>query len=124
MSQQVETSVINLKELLELDLNIPEYQRPYTWTEKNVVQLLDDVIKFSKYQSEYRIGTIILHKNEKLDIVDGQQRIITSLLISRFLESKDTQKLPKLEIPVHEKTIENVKNNFNIIKDISNEILK
>ena len=116
MSQQVETSVINLKELLELDLNIPEYQRPYTWTEKNVVQLLDDVIKFSKYP-EYRIGTIILHKNKKFDIVDGQQRIITSLLISRFLESKDTQKLPKLEIPVHEKTIENVKNNFNIIKE-------
>ena len=116
MSQQVETSVINLKELLELNLNIPEYQRPYTWTEKNVVQLLDDVIKFSKYP-EYRIGTIILHKNEKLDIVDGQQRIITSLLISRFLESKDTQKLTKLEIPMHEKTIENVKNNFNIIKE-------
>ena len=65
MSQQVETSVINLKELLELDLNIPEYQRPYTWTEKNVVQLLDDVIKFSKYP-EYRIGTIILHKNREI----------------------------------------------------------
>ena len=47
MSQQ-ETSVINLKESLGLDLNIPEYQRPYTWTEKNVVQLLDDVIKFSR----------------------------------------------------------------------------
>ncbi|USK72327.1 DUF262 domain-containing protein [Peribacillus asahii] len=116
MSQQVETSVINLKELLELNLHIPEYQRPYTWTEKNVVQLLDDVIKFSKYP-EYRIGTIILHKNERLDIVDGQQRIITSLLISRFLESKDTQKLTKLEIPMHEKTNENVKNNFNIIED-------
>lgn len=116
MSQQVETSVINLKELLELSLSIPKYQRPYTWTEKNVVQLLDDVIKFSKYP-EYRIGTIILHKNKKLDIVDGQQRIITSLIISRFLESKETQKLTKLEIPMHEKTIENVKNNFNIIEE-------
>lgn len=116
MSQQVETSVINLKELLELNLSIPEYQRPYTWTEKNVVQLLEDVIKFSKYP-EYRIGTIILHKNKRLDIVDGQQRIITSLLITRFFESKDTLKLTKLEIPMHENTNENVKNNFNIIKD-------
>jgi hypothetical protein len=116
MSQQVETSVINLKELLELNLYIPEYQRPYTWTAKNVVQLLDDVVKFSKYP-EYRIGTIILHNNGKLDIVDGQQRIITSLLISRFLGSKDTQKLIKLEIPKNEKTIENVKNNFKIIAE-------
>lgn len=116
MSQQVETSVINLKELLELNLYIPEYQRPYTWTAKNVVQLLDDVVKFSKYP-EYRIGTIILHNNGKLNIVDGQQRIITSLLISKFLESKDIQKLIKLEIPMHEKTIENVKNNFKIIEE-------
>ncbi|MEQ2527406.1 DUF262 domain-containing protein [Bacillaceae bacterium CLA-AA-H227] len=116
MSQQVKTSVINIKELLELNLFIPEYQRPYTWTAKNVVQLLDDVVKFSKYP-EYRIGTIILHKNEKLDIVDGQQRIITSLLISRFLKSKDTHKLIKLEIPKHEKTMENVKNNFKIIAE-------
>ncbi|ONG60064.1 DUF262 domain-containing protein [Bacillus cereus] len=120
MSQQIETSQKNLKELLDLNLNIPEYQRPYTWTEKNVVQLLDDVIKFAKYP-EYRIGTIILHKdeNEKLNIVDGQQRIITSLLISRFIkESKETQELTTtLEIPKHEKTIENVKNNFNFIKE-------
>lgn len=116
MSHQVKTSIKNIKELLTLNLNIPEYQRPYTWTEKNIVQLLDDMIKFSEYP-EYRIGTIILHENEQLDIVDGQQRIITSLLISRFIDSKDTEKLIKLEIPKHEKTIENVKSNFNTIKE-------
>jgi hypothetical protein len=118
MTQQVKTSVTNLKELLKLNLNMPEYQRPYTWTAKNVVQLLDDVIKFSKYP-EYRIGTIILHKhdNNQFDIVDGQQRIITSLLISRFLGTKDKEKLAKLEIPKHEKTIENVTNNFKFIEE-------
>ncbi|KGR79177.1 DUF262 domain-containing protein [Ureibacillus manganicus] len=117
MSQQVETSILNLKELLELYLSIPEYQRPYTWTQKNVFQLLDDVIRFSVYP-EYRIGTIILHNNNgKLDIVDGQQRIITSLLISRFLDYKDTEKLTKLDIPMHEKTIENIKSNFKLIEE-------
>ena len=106
MGQQVETSIINLKQLLELPLSIPDYQRPYTWSEKNVVQLLDDVIEFSKYP-EYRMGTIILHKNNgNLEIVDGQQRIMTSLLISKFFDVKETKNLTKLVIPKHDKTIE------------------
>lgn len=90
MKKEVKTYLKPLKELLasnsgELPLNIPDYQRPYTWKAKNVIQLLDDVVRFSKYP-EYRIGTIILHDNgNTLDIVDGQQRIITSLLIARYL---------------------------------------
>ena len=117
MGQQVETSIINLKQLLELPLSIPDYQRPYTWSEKNVVQLLDDVIEFSKYP-EYRMGTIILHKNNgNLEIVDGQQRIMTSLLISKFFDVKETKNLTKLVIPKHDKTIENVKANFKVIED-------
>lgn len=75
MRQQVETSPKNLKELLELNLNILEYQRTYTWTEKNVIQPLDNFIKFAKYP-EYRIGTITLHKNKKLDIVDGNNAVL------------------------------------------------
>ncbi|GEM_PF-6877553 len=52
MSLQVETSVINLKVLSERNLHIPEYQSPYTRTYKNAVQLLEDVINFSKYPIE------------------------------------------------------------------------
>lgn len=93
MKKEVKTYLKPLKELLasnsgELSLNIPDYQRSYTWKAKNVIQLLDDVVRFSKYP-EYRIGTIILHDNgNTLDIVDGQQRIITSLLIARYLTEK------------------------------------
>lgn len=93
MGNKIETYVTSLKELLinknkSLPLSIPDYQRPYTWKAKNVVQLLDDIMKFSIYP-EYRIGTIILHNNGKtLDIVDGQQRIITSLLIARYLDEE------------------------------------
>lgn len=117
MTQKVTTRTIELKELLQKkNIHIPEYQRPYTWTEKNVVQLLDDVIRFSKYP-EYRIGTIILHENgEKLDVVDGQQRIITSLLVAKSLAVTDIE-LTTLDIPKHEKTVENIKNNFKVIQD-------
>ncbi|MFC5194776.1 DUF262 domain-containing protein [Bizionia hallyeonensis] len=68
------------------NLSIPDYQRPYKWTEKNVKQLLDD-IRLNKNSIDYRLGTIVLHENEindetVLEIVDGQQRMLTLSLIS------------------------------------------
>ena len=81
-----ETGIISVKKLLDTKLNIPPYQRPYKWTEKHVTQLIDDICRH-KYKSAYRIGTVVLHKNEgdKYDIVDGQQRFITFLLIVHAL---------------------------------------
>lgn len=122
MGNKIETYVTSLKELLinknkSLPLSIPDYQRPYTWKAKNVVQLLDDIMKFSIYP-EYRIGTIILHNNGKtLDIVDGQQRIITSLLIARYLDEEKKNNIISIKIPEHHRTIENVINNDKTIKD-------
>lgn len=84
-----EAKVITLTELYTLkNLKIPEYQRPYKWTEKNVNNLIDDIIS-NKNKSEYRLGTLVLHKNgENLDIVDGQQRIITLMLILYAISEK------------------------------------
>ena len=63
----------------KIKLVIPEYQRPYKWTAKNANQLLDDITEAKNANREiYRVGTLILHRDEKdehlLNIVDGQQR--------------------------------------------------
>lgn len=34
---------INVAELLDMELSIPNYQRPYKWTKKNVEDLLVDI---------------------------------------------------------------------------------
>ena len=72
----------------DLHLRIPEYQRPYKWTAKNANQLLDDIeVALNSNKEVYRVGTLILHLDEKgfYNIVDGQQRIITfSLLLKCF----------------------------------------
>ena len=50
---------------------------------------IDNAIKQSQVFSyyKYRIGTIILHKSDKmLDVVDGQQRLISLTLISKYLD--------------------------------------
>lgn len=59
---------------------VPRYQRTYSWEEKHVVDLFED-IKTNINESEYFLGTLVLtRKNDELEIIDGQQRITTILL--------------------------------------------
>ena len=70
-------------------LSIPNYQRPYCWTEKNINQLIDDLIFFmNQEKKEYRLGNLIIHKDKDvLNIVDGQQRLITLSIILYIIDS-------------------------------------
>ena len=46
-----------------VSLCVPIYQRPYKWTARNAIQLLDDIIDAKNSNKErYRVGTLILHK--------------------------------------------------------------
>ena len=84
----------NGKSIEDICLSIPEYQRPYKWSARNAIQLLDDIIDAQKSNKKvYRVGTLILHKDtdnqgkEIYNIVDGQQRTITfSLLLYALYE--------------------------------------
>ena len=68
------------------NLRIPSYQRPYKWNRKHIRNLFYD-LRDAMGKKEYQIGSVILHKNDGyLDIVDGQQRLIS---ISLFLHSLD-----------------------------------
>ena len=85
---QLKTGIWSVKKLLlSLDqLSIPDYQRPYKWTEKNLNALVNDIHEH-KDKSAYRLGSIVLHRNpnsdsyENIDIVDGQQRTLTLMLL-------------------------------------------
>ncbi len=83
--------IITIKQLLTNgELQIPNYQRPYKWTTKNVNQLLDDIL-VHKDKSEYRLGTLVVHKDRDknvFNIVDGQQRAITLTLIALAITKK------------------------------------
>ena len=82
----------SIDKLLKINLVIPNYQRPYKWTDKNIIELLLDIQKSieesRKYTNfKYRIGTVILYKNEngEYEVVDGQQRILSFLLLNLYL---------------------------------------
>lgn len=85
----------SVEELLGWELRIPPYQRPYKWTKRNITDLLLDIEtsirEAKKYKDfKYRVGTVILHANTEeekptYDIVDGQQRILSFLLLKLCL---------------------------------------
>ena len=88
-----EARILSVEELLKLNLVIPSYQRPYKWTEKNIRELILDIQKgiedANKYPNfKYRVGTVILYQEndtKPYEIVDGQQRILSFLLLKLCL---------------------------------------
>ncbi len=60
---------------------IPDFQRPYTWDVFQTETFLSDLEKVSKNNNLHYFGTIVLIKeNDHSIIIDGQQRLTTSLL--------------------------------------------
>lgn len=107
------TKIDNGTRLENIDLKIPEYQRPYKWTAKNANQLLDDIEDAMDSNKEvYRVGTLILHYDEKervYNIVDGQQRVITFSLLLKCLGMQSSFLGQKLHLNSY--NINNIKNN-------------
>ncbi len=105
--------------IANINLVIPNYQRPYKWTARNVIQLLDDIVNAKNENKEiYRVGTLILHEDEKksaYNIVDGQQRTITFSLLLKALGANSISFLeqPLTDNP-HNKR--NIPNNFRTLQ--------
>ena len=82
------------------DFLIPDYQRPYAWTRDECETLWDDLKAFAfpndtsgdfdSENDEYFLGPIVTFKNSdgKQEIIDGQQRLTTVMLLLRAFYSK------------------------------------
>ncbi|GAA6920574.1 DUF262 domain-containing protein [Helicobacter pylori] len=98
-NESIEGKAYQLKDILATEFEayyqIPIYQRPYQWTEENCKKLLDDLL--SSYEcykeSDYFCGSLVLiaigtdsATNAKTyDVVDGQQRLSTFILLAKVL---------------------------------------
>ncbi len=97
-NESIEGKAYQLKDILATELSayyqIPTYQRPYQWTEKNCEKLLDDLFSSYEYkESDYFCGSLVLIAIDidsktnatTYDIVDGQQRLSTFILLAKVL---------------------------------------
>ena len=115
--------IVSVKQLLEMQLSIPSYQRPYKWTIRNMEDLVGDISNAindsERYHTDfkYRIGTIILHKDRgQLDIVDGQQRIISLILLNLYLDNCFKCSVMKKEF-TNKITQTNIHANYRFVKE-------
>ncbi|WQS08113.1 DUF262 domain-containing protein [Helicobacter pylori] len=100
---KIESKDSHLRDILkdELYYQIPIYQRPYQWTEENCEKLLDDL--FFNYEddreSDYFCGSLVLiaisedSKAKTYDVVDGQQRLSTFILLAKVLTTLYSERL-------------------------------
>lgn len=117
----IDTPTISMKSVYDLQgyhFLIPSYQRGYRWTKNQVVNLLEDIEKFhhdsAKAQTFTREGNkqaykfyclqpLVVKRHDEdnrtvWEVIDGQQRLTTILLIMRVL----TQQLQATEVqPFH-----------------------
>lgn len=76
-------------------IEIPDYQRPYVWNAEKVRELIKDL---SSYYSErrtgekYYMGSLLFYQKpgERYDIIDGQQRITTLLILDHVLNGEES----------------------------------
>lgn len=92
---------------------IPEYQREIRWKEENIELLIEDLASGPKY-----LGNIIITRNGiDYELIDGQQRITTLIMILKAIEEKheneiDIIKCCKLVINSFKKFDYLLENNF------------
>ena len=84
----------SIKEVFQKDYLIPNFQRPYSWGEDECEKLWNDILDF--YESKesktekYFLGNIVVYASQdadiqKIEVVDGQQRLITLTLLIKAL---------------------------------------
>ncbi|GAA8131623.1 DUF262 domain-containing protein [Helicobacter pylori] len=118
-NESIEGKAYNLSYILATNFGsyyqIPTYQRPYQWTEENCEKLLDDL--FFNYEddrkSDYFCGSLVLiaigtdseTNAETYDVVDGQQRLSTFILLAKVLATLYNEHLNKTSRDFLEKSL-------------------
>ena len=113
MNSQAMLRTVN--ELLTEAYFIPEYQRGYRWTETQVTDLLNDIYEFYNKGTQdggfYCLQPIVIKKGVQQDtwnIVDGQQRLTTIILLTKYINEmwrgKDKLPIPKITYQTRENT--------------------
>ena len=112
----MENTIHSLQDIFALSIfSIPQYQRAYAWNEEHLTAYLNDLrqqVFAAKNNSEksYFLGTLLLHQIDpnhpkNIHIVDGQQRLTTSVIFIaaalRYLENNSSN----TEVSINLKTL-------------------
>lgn len=87
-----ELKLTSIPDLFDYTFVIPSYQRGYRWNERQVLDLLEDILEFQKKLEKipgefYCLQPIVLSEKTENEyfVIDGQQRLTTIYLILTYL---------------------------------------
>lgn len=111
MCQHAELTLKPINDLLKLSFFIPAYQRGYRWSSRQVIELLEDVYEFCdrRHPNEddfYCLQPVVVKQKvvekkpdsreiEMWELVDGQQRLTTILLILGYFNGRFSEDFRK-----------------------------
>ena len=70
---------------------VPIYQKDYDWKESHCMVLFDDIVEVLKLEGQdvtHFMGVVVCMKHDdgsKITVIDGQQRLITTMLLLRAI---------------------------------------
>ncbi len=125
-----------VKELLGSDDQyvIPIYQRPYAWTNKEITQLIQDIVDYliKDKDQKYYIGTLVAnaHRTQgqnEFDVIDGQQRFTTLTILLCAIKNEITTdiswyKRPNLRFRSRKKSSDTIRCLYNKVELDGNHV--
>lgn len=88
----MESTINKLFDSKNRRFEIPSYQRAYSWEDKEINQFIEDL---KNAESQYYLGHFLFEIKEHniLYVIDGQQRLTTSIIFFSVLKSELTKRL-------------------------------
>ena len=84
----------SVKDLLGMSFYIPNYQRGYRWEQTQVIDLLEDILAFSKTRKEedeiYCIQPLVVSQKDEEDILEKCRKASSLEEIKRYLNLRGT----------------------------------
>ena len=117
-----ELEILPLRDLFNIPLRVPSYQRPYKWSARSTNLLFIDTYEaFQNDLEEYRLGSVILQKDHSntYNIVDGQQRLTTLSILLYCLGDTDQSLLQE---EYSELSTNTIMTNHSILSRKTNEL--
>ena len=75
-------SLINIENVIHKKYIVPDFQRDYAWTEKNLELMLNDIKSACKIKKRYILGPIVISGQK---VIDGQQRLTSLMIVLKAL---------------------------------------
>ncbi len=103
--QVEQTTLLNIIGMPNAHFRIPIYQRVYSWTQNQCAELWADLERAAAADKEHFLGTVLYGEGgatkdevREIDLVDGQQRFVTtSLLLTALSNAAHETEAPELQ---------------------------